>query len=347
MEQAADRRRIFITAARAISAGKGYQHAEPLDPSVLARPHWAPLAECPFFLANLLADPAADAGSRAKISTAIGPTEVRRTMRRARSGTIQSIALLAILPWTNLAVVQAQAPIIVQSHAAQAAEDRILAILRRPFAVSFENRSLGKALAGIARTTGVPIQVDTKVLEEASISLDSPVSCDSSSVTLRSALDLILSQRDLTWIVHDECLLVTTPDKASNHLVAKIYPVQDFARALNGPDPYAAHCGALIEMITSTIAPTTWDEVGGPGSITFFAPSGSLIISQTREVHEEIETLLPALRVARDIQGITAVAPNAARPPASHLTAPSAARAGRSASLDHLAHRPVVAAASA
>jgi hypothetical protein len=52
----------------------------------------------------------------------------------------------------------------------------------------------------------------------------------------------------------------------------------------------------LIEVITGTIFPTTWDCVGGPGSI---APAGGmLVISQTQEVHRQIEELLGKLRAA-------------------------------------------------
>jgi general secretion pathway protein D len=59
---------------------------------------------------------------------------------------------------------------------------------------------------------------------------------------------------------------------------------------------------SLIELITSTIAPTTWDDVGGPGSIQQFQGNLSLVISQTQEVHEEIADLLEQLRRLQDLQ---------------------------------------------
>ncbi|HEX7447485.1 MAG TPA: hypothetical protein VF306_08065 [Pirellulales bacterium] len=58
----------------------------------------------------------------------------------------------------------------------------------------------------------------------------------------------------------------------------------------------------LIELITSTIAPTTWDDVGGPGTVTPFQGNLSLVISQTQEVHEEIADLLEQLRRLQDLQ---------------------------------------------
>ncbi|MGH7138085.1 MAG: hypothetical protein ACREHD_20225, partial [Pirellulales bacterium] len=59
---------------------------------------------------------------------------------------------------------------------------------------------------------------------------------------------------------------------------------------------------SLIELITTTIAPTTWDDVGGPGSIQQFQGNLSLVISQTQEVHEEVADLLEQLRRLQDLQ---------------------------------------------
>ncbi len=59
---------------------------------------------------------------------------------------------------------------------------------------------------------------------------------------------------------------------------------------------------SLIELITTTIQPTTWDEVGGPGSIADFPTNLSLVVSQTQEVHEEIVDLLEQLRRMQDLQ---------------------------------------------
>ncbi len=58
----------------------------------------------------------------------------------------------------------------------------------------------------------------------------------------------------------------------------------------------------LIELIVATVAPTSWDEVGGPGSIREFQTNLSLVVSQTQEVHEQIVDLLEQLRRLQDLQ---------------------------------------------
>jgi general secretion pathway protein D len=75
-----------------------------------------------------------------------------------------------------------------------------------------------------------------------------------------------------------------------------------------GPGPGGLGGGAqadfdsLIDLITSTIKPTTWDTVGAPGSIMPFETNLSIVVSQTQEVHEEIVALLEQLRRLQDLQ---------------------------------------------
>jgi general secretion pathway protein D len=59
---------------------------------------------------------------------------------------------------------------------------------------------------------------------------------------------------------------------------------------------------SLTELITSTIAPQSWQEVGGPGAITGYENNLSLVVSQTQEVHEQIADLLEQLRRLQDLQ---------------------------------------------
>jgi general secretion pathway protein D len=59
---------------------------------------------------------------------------------------------------------------------------------------------------------------------------------------------------------------------------------------------------SLIDLITQTVQPTTWDAQGGPGAVRPFDTNLSLVVSQTQEVHEEIADLLEQLRRLQDLQ---------------------------------------------
>ena len=59
---------------------------------------------------------------------------------------------------------------------------------------------------------------------------------------------------------------------------------------------------SLINLITATVQPESWEDVGGPGSVAPFETNLSLVIRQTEEVHEEIVDLLEQLRRMQDLQ---------------------------------------------
>lgn len=58
----------------------------------------------------------------------------------------------------------------------------------------------------------------------------------------------------------------------------------------------------LIDLITSVIQPSSWDEVGGTGSVQGFDTNLSLVISTTQETHDQIADLLDQLRRLQDLQ---------------------------------------------
>jgi hypothetical protein len=56
----------------------------------------------------------------------------------------------------------------------------------------------------------------------------------------------------------------------------------------------------LMKLIAATIAPQSWCEHGGSGTIDYFPLTMSLVINQTPDVHEQIAGLLAALRRLQD-----------------------------------------------
>ena len=58
----------------------------------------------------------------------------------------------------------------------------------------------------------------------------------------------------------------------------------------------------LMDLITQTVSPQTWDHNGGKGTVAASPTNLSLVISQTQEVHEEIVDLLEQLRRMQDLQ---------------------------------------------
>lgn len=174
-------------------------------------------------------------------------------------------------------------------------EQRIVAELARPTSFDFVETPLQDVINFLKAKHQIEIVVDDKALKENGIGLDAPVTRSLHSVSLGSGLCLILRNLDLVFFVDDDVLQLTTDDRADAVLVTRTYPVGD---VLHGQD-----YDGLIEAITTTVRPNSWDEVGGPGSISEVPASSSLVISQTHHVHDEIVKLLRALREAKKYAG--------------------------------------------
>lgn len=54
----------------------------------------------------------------------------------------------------------------------------------------------------------------------------------------------------------------------------------------------------LAELIQKTIAPSTWNVNGGPGAIYYWSPGRAMVISASRDVHDQLGDLLDQLRRA-------------------------------------------------
>jgi tetratricopeptide (TPR) repeat protein len=110
------------------------------------------------------------------------------------------------------------------------AERRIYGALRQPLRapLDFTDTPLNQVTAVISEEYDIPIVFDTTALDAIASSPEVEVSININNVSLRSALELMLkSVEDLTYIVDNEVLLITTVEKANENLQVKVYPVAD------------------------------------------------------------------------------------------------------------------------
>ena len=59
---------------------------------------------------------------------------------------------------------------------------------------------------------------------------------------------------------------------------------------------YQAHTRKLIEIVTATVEPDTWEQLGGGGTITDY--QGLLIVNHNAHAHRKIEKVLNMLHEA-------------------------------------------------
>jgi hypothetical protein len=58
----------------------------------------------------------------------------------------------------------------------------------------------------------------------------------------------------------------------------------------------------LLNLITTTIEPNSWDDLGGPGAIESFEGNLSLVVNNTPSVHDQVAELLAQLRALQRAQ---------------------------------------------
>jgi hypothetical protein len=109
-------------------------------------------------------------------------------------------------------------------------EQRISDALDQPVDFSIEPQPLRDALEFISQRYGIPIMIDDKALEDATIDAGSAeVKINVPNVKLRNLLKLMLEQlpEPLTYVIEDEVMKITTIEKANEKLAIRMYPVGD------------------------------------------------------------------------------------------------------------------------
>jgi hypothetical protein len=177
-----------------------------------------------------------------------------------------------------------------------AKEKAILDALNLPISADFRESRFEDVIEYLQTVMGQPIVVDKSALDDAHVTYETPVSFRiKGKVAARTVLRTILSNLGLYYNVKEEVIMVTTAEKARAMLTTKAYPIGD----LVAPDLLALQLGGgalgqaqmvqnakmIIDMITSSVDPPSWQVNGGLGTISFNLATMSLVVKQSAEVH--------------------------------------------------------------
>ncbi|MBS0205520.1 MAG: hypothetical protein JSS49_21660 [Planctomycetes bacterium] len=165
-------------------------------------------------------------------------------------------------------------------------EQAILEALHKQVEVVLRDIDLPDAMNHLKETHGIEIWVDTVQLKGQEIS----VTLESSSISLRSCLNLLLEPHGLSYFVEDDVLKVTTRESAETKLITRTYPADDlFASAEDAIELTGAlTCGLGLSQNTDH-----------QRSLIVSAPRGVIIARQSHRVHNELLQLLQDLRATR------------------------------------------------
>ncbi len=168
------------------------------------------------------------------------------------------------------------------------AEARLDRALGLEVSLEANESPLADVLARLSEQVGVPLEASAKKLEEANVTLDTPVTCSIRRLPLRAALKTILRELGLNYVMHDEIILVTSGEGEENRVVTGVYRLGQLTAAPQGIE--GPH---LCDIFRHYVRPPSWVDAGGWGEVKPFR--NVVLIETTREIHEGCQELLAAL----------------------------------------------------
>jgi hypothetical protein len=183
-------------------------------------------------------------------------------------------------------------------------ELRLYRALQKRIWVDFDDTPLTEALKQLSTKCGVNIVLDPRALEDEGVTPESTIKAAGRGSRLCTVLDRILAPLLLDYAVADEVIKVTSRLRARGDPVTVTYAVADLITTSEGGRtvPNSGAAQDLLERIVESVAPETWEHVGGRGTIRVFQLAHGLVIRQVPDVHDEIAELLEQLREERQRQ---------------------------------------------
>jgi uncharacterized membrane protein YgcG len=107
------------------------------------------------------------------------------------------------------------------------AEEKILRSLSMPTEINVVDTPLEDVINFLKEYHNINIWIDKPALQDEGVQLDQAVTLAHTGVSFRSTLKLLLEPLQLTWIIEDEVMKITTAQKAADKLTTRVYPVAD------------------------------------------------------------------------------------------------------------------------
>jgi len=125
-------------------------------------------------------------------------------------------------------------------------EEAILEALEEPTTMEFIETPLDAVIDFLKELHEIEIQIDAKALGDVGINSHTPITRNVQGISLRSALRLMLRELDLTYVIQDEVLLITTVEEAGGQIRTRVYPVADLVLPISagiGANPFEIGAG--------------------------------------------------------------------------------------------------------
>jgi hypothetical protein len=206
---------------------------------------------------------------------------------------LESIAV-AVPPPANSNLAEAEQPHPGPQRTLQRVPPRVVNVATRMATpirgLEVRGQGLADFVALVSDATTIPITLDADALLDFGQSPSALVSVKLMDTTVSDVLDGALEPLHLGYQLRDGQLIVGYPPQEKSRQVR--YAVSDLAAD-------DAALGELAALVRRMIAPESWQQAGGKGSIV--AGNGTLVVNQTEPALAQILVFCEKLRVARGL----------------------------------------------
>jgi hypothetical protein len=190
--------------------------------------------------------------------------------------------------------------ILIESAHSQTTQQDIENALLKKDTIKHVNVSLNEFVAMVRDKYGLNIVLDGQAIKEKDIDPASKITIELKDVSVGSALELAVRPLGLNWTIYCEAVVISTPSAIQDMRVTKIYDVTDLTDSKSDQTKPLSDEDALANLVTSTVAPDTWDFAGGSGTIQVFSAGATKVfaVRQDYRVQQQVEKLLLELQAA-------------------------------------------------
>lgn len=189
--------------------------------------------------------------------------------------------------------------------------------LDQQLTLEFVDNDIQDVVAFLRDNTNVNFVLDPEVVAGGGVA---PINMTVNNIRLSNALDFIMEMTGLKYSMQDEAIYISTEDALRGDIEMRIYDIRDLTLGLTQfpgpsleipepgstgsqlipevPDDAPPDIGELMDILQTVVEPESWDGEG----IGLDEYNGSMVVSQTPDVHRQIEALLDQLRKQRGVQ---------------------------------------------
>lgn len=191
--------------------------------------------------------------------------------------------------WTTIVASVLTTCCLPMAMALSPAEAKIRAALSDNTEVEFIETPIETVVEYLQDLHGIPLVIDQPSLDSLGISSDEPITKNLRGISLRSTLNIMLRDLELTWVIRDEVLIITSVDAAEKYATARVYDITPLLKDVED-------ASAIAEQFQAAVGSSAAAEGKEPhAKKRYFVIGSKLVVRAPTPEQYRVEALLKEL----------------------------------------------------